>query len=66
MMVMAARLKHTRILMTAMCLLETKELASVLSLSESFYGLTTIRVFYAVAWTSGVFYPFYITLASLN
>ena len=36
MMVMAARLKHTRILMTAMCLLETKELASVLSLSESF------------------------------
>ncbi len=33
---MAARLKHTRILATAMCLLETKELALALRLSESF------------------------------
>ena len=35
-MAMTARLKHTRILMTATCLLETKELASALRLSESF------------------------------
>jgi len=36
MMVMAARLKHIRILTTAMCLLKTKELVSALRLSESF------------------------------
>jgi hypothetical protein len=36
MMMMTVRLKHIRILMTVMCLLETKELALTLRLSESF------------------------------
>ena len=36
MMMIAARLKHIRILMTVMCLLETKELVLTLRLSESF------------------------------
>jgi len=35
-MMMAVRLKHTRILMTVMCLLETKKLALILSLFKSF------------------------------